>query len=1263
MAVKRIFVEKRQGFFDIPAQRLCNDLVETFRLTDLRAVRMIMRYDIEGLSDEEFARVRNIVFADPPVDTVYEDALPDFSDARIFAIEPLPGQFDPTAAAAAECVQLVTQGERPDVRTARVIVLVGKVDERVYEQIKAYLINTVESREASLAKPATLETRITLPMDVEVLTQFNQLSRTELERFHAAHNFAMSGADLEFVQQYFRDTEHRAPTITELRVIDTYWSDHCRHTTFTTAIDAVTIENGFFALPIVETYQTYTDDRRALYKDGKQRDTTLMDIAVIGMKALRAEGKLDDLDESEEINASSIRITVDVDGRDEEWLLMFKNETHNHPTEIEPFGGAATCLGGAIRDPLSGRSYVYQAMRVTGASDPRVPIEETLPGKLPQKKITLGAAEGYSSYGNQIGLATGQVREIYHKGYLAKRMEIGAVLGAVPADQVVRERPVPGDVVILLGGRTGRDGIGGATGSSKQHTESSLTTSGAEVQKGNPPTERKIQRLFRSPEVSRMIKRCNDFGAGGVAVAIGELADGLAIDLDAVPKKYEGLDGTELAISESQERMAVVLAPQDAAAFLRHADEENLEATEVAVVTAEPNLVMKWHGKEIVRIARSFLATNGVRQHVRVTVEAPNEKTPYLQQVPPLVKKAGRDLEAMWIANLSDLNICSQKGLGERFDSTVGAATVLMPFGGKYQLTPTEAMVAKIPVRHGETNTASAMAFGFDPDLSTWSPFHGAVYAVVEAAAKIVATGGKADAIRLTLQEYFERLGTDPKKWGKPFAALLGALRAQHELGIPAIGGKDSMSGTFENLNVPPTLVAFAAATVHANEVISPEFKYPGNKVLMVPVAHDAQDLPVFERLNRNFEKIHHLIADQKVFSAQSVGRGGIAAAISKMCLGNNLGFKFTAFFPQEDLFKPLYGTMLLEVSPSLDMAANLAGTGAVEIGTTRDVPSIITDLDTIVLADVKEAYTQPLEKIFPTTIPQSTRQAERPTYAPYAQGRRIGSSAKIAKPRVCIPVFPGTNCEYDSARAWERVGAIPEILVVRNLTPAAVEETVAAIAAALKRAQILMLPGGFSGGDEPDGTGKFIAAMFRAPAIAEAVQRLLRDQDGLILGICNGFQALLKLGLLPHGQITELDENTPTLTYNNIGRHVSQTVRVRVASNLSPWLSHVNVGDTHTLAVSHGEGRFYADAITVANLRIRGQIATQYVSEKGEPTLEQPYNPNGSVNAIEGITSPDGRIYGRMAHAERIGENIGKNVPGDMNQMVFESGAAYFMR
>ncbi|EHG20404.1 phosphoribosylformylglycinamidine synthase [Selenomonas infelix ATCC 43532] len=1262
MAVKRIFVEKRQGFFDIPAQRLCDDLVETFRLTDLRAVRIITRYDIEGLSDEEFAQVRNIVFADPPVDTVYEDALPFFSDARMFAIEPLPGQFDPTAAAAAECVQLVTQGERPDVRTARVIVLIGKIDDRVYEQIKAYLINTVESREASLATPATLESRIVQPMDVEVLAQFNQLSRGQLEQFRREHGFAMSEADLEFVQQYFRDTERRAPTITELRVIDTYWSDHCRHTTFTTAIDAVNIENGFFSLPIIETYQQYTDDRRAVYA-GDKRDMTLMDIAVIGMKVLRAEGKLKDLDESEEINACSIRVTVDVDGKDEDWLLMFKNETHNHPTEIEPFGGAATCLGGAIRDPLSGRSYVYQAMRVTGASDPRVPIEETLAGKLPQKKITLGAAEGYSSYGNQIGLATGQVREIYHKGYLAKRMEIGAVIGAVPAAQVVRECPQPGDVIILLGGRTGRDGIGGATGSSKQHTSDSLTTSGAEVQKGNPPTERKIQRLFRNPEVSRMIKRCNDFGAGGVAVAIGELADGLTIDLDAVPKKYEGLDGTELAISESQERMAVVLAPKNVAAFLRHADAENLEATEVAIVTAEPRLVMKWRGREIVRLARSFLATNGVRQHVRVIVEPPNEKNPYLQQLPPLVKKVGRALEDMWIENLRDLNVCSQKGLGERFDATVGAASVLMPFGGKNQLTPSEAMVAKLPVRHGETNTASAMAFGFNPDLSTWSPFHGAVYAIVEAVAKIVAVGGEAAKVRLTLQEYFEHLGTDPKKWGKPFAALLGALRAQHEMGIPAIGGKDSMSGSFENLNVPPTLVAFAVATMRANEVLSPEFKYPGNKVVMIPVPRDVQDLPVFPRLNKNFERIHQLITENKVFSAMSVGRGGIAAAISKMCLGNNLGFKFTSFIPQDDLFKPLYGTMLLEVASAFDTAANLAGTGAVEIGKTRDVPSIITEIDTIVLSDVHEAFTEPLEKIFPTTVPQIVRQIDRPTYAPYTQGKFVGSSVKIAKPRVCIPVFPGTNCEYDSARAWERAGAIPEIFVVQNLTPKAVEETVTALAAALRRSQILMLPGGFSGGDEPDGTGKFIAAMFRAPVLAEAVQRLLRDQDGLILGICNGFQALLKLGLLPYGKITDLNESSPTLTYNNIGRHVSQTVRVRIASNLSPWLAGVSVGDTHTIAVSHGEGRFYADAKTVANLRIRGQIATQYVNEKGMPTLDQPYNPNGSVNAIEGITSPDGRIYGRMAHAERIGENISKNVPGEMNQMIFESGVSYFMR
>ena len=1249
--VHRFYVEKKAPFQQ-EAASLHAELRDVLGVASLERVRILNRYDVEGIDTETLLACRYTVFAEPQTDYL-PYGVPE--DAHVLAVEYLPGQYDQRADAAEQCVALLS-GKRPIVRAVRVYLLYGALSDRDLAAVRKHLVNPVECREAQLEEYETLAAAHPQPGPVPVLEGFRELDDADLAAFVEEYGLSLTPDDLRCCRAHFR-AEGRDPTLTEIRVLDTYWSDHCRHSTFHTELDSVDIEDD----RIRSAWERYLALRRELGRT--DRPVTLMDLATIGARALKKRGLLTHWVESEEVNACTVRISADVDGRPKPWLLLFKNETHNHPTEIEPFGGAATCLGGAIRDPLSGRSYVYQAMRVTGASDPRVPIEETLPGKLPQKKITLGAAEGYSSYGNQIGLATGQVREIYHKGYVAKRMEIGAVIGAAPAAQVVRERPVPGDVVVLLGGRTGRDGIGGATGSSKQHTESSLTTSGAEVQKGNPPTERKIQRLFRSPEVSRMIKRCNDFGAGGVAVAIGELSDGLAVDLDAVPKKYEGLDGTELAISESQERMAVVLAPEDAPAFLRHADAENLEATQVAVVTAEPRLVMKWRGKEIVRIARSFLATNGVRQHTRVVVEAPNEKTPYLQQLPPLFKQAGKSLEEMWLANLRDLNICSQKGLGERFDGTVGAASVLMPFGGKHQLTPAEAMVAKIPVRHGETNTASAMAFGFDPDLSTWSPFHGALYAVVEAAAKIVAAGGKADAIRLTLQEYFERLGTDPKKWGKPFAALLGALRAQHELGIPAIGGKDSMSGTFEHLNVPPTLVAFAVAAVRANEVLSPEFKYAGNRVIMVPAAHDAQDLPVFSRLRLNFEKIHSLIVGQKVFAAQSVGRGGIAAAISKMCLGNNLGFKFTTFIPQEELFKPLYGTMLLEVANSFDIAANLAGTGAVEIGRTRDVPSIITDLDTIVLSDVRAAYTEPLEKIFPTTVAQTVRQIDRPTYAPYTQGRLSGSSLKIAKPRVCIPVFPGTNCEYDSARAWERVGAVPEIVVVRNLTPRAVEESVAAIAASIRQSQILMLPGGFSGGDEPDGTGKFIAAMFRAPAIAEAVQRLLRDQDGLILGICNGFQALLKLGLLPHGQITELDENTPTLTYNNIGRHVSQTVRVRVASNLSPWLSHVNVGDTHTLAVSHGEGRFYADAITVANLRIRGQIATQYVSEKGEPTLEQPYNPNGSVNAIEGITSPDGRIYGRMAHAERIGENIGKNVPGDMNQMVFESGAAYFMR
>ena len=1254
---QRLYIEKRPEYADDHA--LTERLKTRLDLAGLQRVRRLAVYDLYDCPAELLDLAVSHVFTDPVTDRT-RDALPEADYTLV--IEPLPGQYDQRADSAGQCLRLLDDAFAPTVVTSAVAWLFeGNLDDAAREKLRAHLINPIDSREKNLADTSLPPYHSASP--VPRYDDFRALDGDGLTAWHAAHGLAMTPADLAHIQRYYQ-AEGRDPSETEIRVLDTYWSDHCRHTTFATQLHDIRFPDSAFGQALAADYADYRVQREAVYGEAAAaRPDTLMELATIDAKHRRATGGLQDVEVSAEINACSVYVDVDEDGKTRPWLLQFKNETHNHPTEIEPYGGAATCIGGAIRDPLSGRAYVYQAMRISGSADPREPYAATLPGKLPQAVIAEGAAAGASSYGNQIGLATGQIVEYYHEGFKAKHMEVGAVVAAVPAENVRRDTPQAGDLVLLIGGATGRDGCGGATGSSRaQHTDS-LHESAAEVQKGNPPEERKLQRLYRNPDFARRIKRCNDFGAGGVAVAIGELADGLTINLNAVPKKYEGLDGTELAISESQERMAVVLSPADVPAFLRHADAENLEATEVALVTAEPRLVMKWNDREIVRIERGFLATNGVRQHVRVVVASPNEKTPYLQQIPPAVKKVGRALEDMWIANLSDLNVCSQKGLGERFDATVGAATVLMPFGGKNQLTPSEAMVAKLPVRHGETNTASAMAFGFDPDLSTWSPFHGALYAVVEAVSKIVAAGGEAAKVRLTLQEYFERLGTDPKKWGKPFAALLGALRAQHELGIPAIGGKDSMSGTFENLNVPPTLVAFAVSTLHANETISPEFKYPNNKVVMIPVSYDAQDLPVFSRLNTNLVKIHQLMKEQKVFSALSVGRGGIAAAISKMCLGNNLGFKFTTFIPQDDLFKPLYGTMLLEVSSSFNTAANLAGTGAVEIGRTRDVPSIITEIDTIVLSDVHEAFTEPLEKVFPTTVTQTVRQIDRPTYAAYTQGKFAGSSVKIAKPRVCIPVFPGTNCEYDSARAWERVGAIPEIFVVRNLTPKAVEETVSALAASLKRSQILMLPGGFSGGDEPDGTGKFIAAMFRAPALTEAVQRLLRDQDGLILGICNGFQALLKLGLLPYGKITDLSENTPTLTYNNIGRHVSQTVRVRVASNLSPWLAGVSVGDTHTIAVSHGEGRFYADAKTVANLRIRGQIATQYVNEKGDPTLEQPYNPNGSVNAIEGITSPDGRIYGRMAHAERIGADIIKNVPGDMNQMIFESGVSYFMR
>ena len=1257
MSVRRVFVEKRQGFFDIPAQQLCDDLVESFRLSGLKAVRLINRYDIEGLSDDEYQSVKNVVFAEPPVDVIYEEILPDFPNSRVFAVEYLPGQYDQTADSAAQCVQLVTQKERPNIATARVVVLVGDVDDDAFAAIKSYYINAVESREAALEKPASLDMKTDTPPDVEILHGFVGWNDKMLENFIKLRGFAMSFEDLKFCQAYFRDTERRDPTITEIRVIDTYWSDHCRHTTFTTAIDLVDIEQGYYSEVIERAYNRYLDDRSEVYGT-KERDVTLMDLAVMGMKALRKQGKLNDLDQSEEINACSIVVNADINGEEEEWLVMFKNETHNHPTEIEPFGGAATCLGGAIRDPLSGRSYVYQAMRVTGAADPRRKLSETLPGKLPQKKITLGAAAGYSSYGNQIGLATGQVAEVYHDGFLAKRMEIGAVIAAAPKVNVVREVPSEGDVVILVGGRTGRDGCGGATGSSKEHTEDSLLSCGAEVQKGNPPTERKIQRLFRNPAVSRMIKRCNDFGAGGVSVAVGELTDGLIIDLDAVKKKYDGLDGTELAISESQERMAVVVDAGDAERFQRLADDENLESTIVARVTSDRRMIMKWRGNEIVSLSRDFLDTNGVKQHINVKVELPDPAKNYLNQIPARVDAMGNDVEKAWIENLKDLNVCSQKGLAERFDSSIGGNTVLMPFGGKHQLTPAEGMVAKLPVLGAETNTATAMTYGYNPYFMEWSPFHGAMYSVVEAAAKMVALGGRADKIRLTFQEYFESLGKDSVKWGRPFSALLGALWAQHELEIPAIGGKDSMSGTFMDRTVPPTLAAFAVDVMKADNAISPEFKYAGNNVYLIPAPKDKFGLPVFSKLKKNFAAISRFIAQKKVFSASSIRQGGVAAAITKMCAGNGIGFEFVKKQTRESLFLPDYGSIIIETADNANAEELLADTGCVLIGHTTSKNSIIIGDASVYLPDAVKAYTEPLEKIFPTSVKAKVSQASQ---AIYSMGNKIKCRGSVAVPKVFIPVFPGTNCEYDTARAFERAGAEAETLVIRNLTPAAVEDSVDAIVRGIKSSQIVMLPGGFSGGDEPDGSGKFIAAMFRNPRIKEEIMKLLNKRDGLMLGICNGFQALIKLGLVPYGEIRDLSASSPTLTHNQIGRHASCMVRTKVVSNLSPWFNNVKPGEIFTIPISHGEGRFVADTEVIANLRRNGQIATQYVDFKGEPSMDMPFNPNGSVNAIEGITSPDGRVLGKMGHSERIGGSVAMNVPGNQDQQLFEAGVRYF--
>ena len=1227
--VSRIYVEKKPGF-DVEAQQLKGELTEILGIKGIEALRIINRYDVEGIDEELFRSCVPTVFSEPQVDVTY-DELPA-SDGAVFAVEFLPGQFDQRADSASECVQLISQGERPAVRSAKVYMISGALDEAAIDAIKHYVVNPVEARIASLDLPEPLYMETPEPQPVEVLDGFRELDEAGLAAFIADRGLAMDEADIAFCQQYFRD-EDRDPTITEIRVIDTYWSDHCRHTTFGTVLDDVTIDDAV----VQQAFDRYMEMRHELGRDAKP--VCLMDMGTIGAKYLKKTGVMTDVDESEEINACTVKVKVDVDGEDQDWLFLFKNETHNHPTEIEPFGGAATCVGGAIRDPLSGRSYVYQAMRVTGAGDPLVPVSETLPGKLPQRKLVTTAAAGYSSYGNQIGLATGQVDEIYHPGYVAKRMEIGAVVGATPASHVRRECPAPGDVIVLLGGRTGRDGIGGATGSSKAHKLDSLEHCGAEVQKGNAPIERKLQRLFRREDACKMIKRCNDFGAGGVSVAIGELADGLYIDLNKVTKKYEGLDGTELAISESQERMAVALAPEDVDKFIAIATEENLEATPVAKVTEEKRLNMVWNGVSIVNISREFLNSNGAEKHQNVHVEKGSVWQP---------QWAGLTFSQKMKSMVGDLNVCSKKGLSERFDSTIGAATVLMPFGGAYQLTPQNAMVAKLPV-NGETSTCSGMAWGYNPYLMSANQYVGARMAVIESVTKLVATGFRYEDAYLTFQEYFERLGNKPERWGKPLAALLGALDAQIGLGIASIGGKDSMSGSFEQLDVPPTLVSFATAIGKASRVISTEFKKPESTVVLVrPIIDPETGCPNFFSLKANYKIVENMIEEGMVASACSVGYGGIAEALFKMGLGNRIGFKMRADMTTHQMFEPMYGSIILEMVS--DSPAGML------LGETTKEYTFESCGEKLDMAELQEIWESKLEPVYPyRKAGPAVEKINGSLTAPAAP--KIG----VAKPKVIIPVFPGTNCEYDTAKAFARAGADPEILVVRNLTPADVAESCEALVKAIDASQIVMLPGGFSGGDEPDGSAKFIASFFRNPAVTEAVRRLLQQRDGLMLGICNGFQALIKLGLVPYGDIRPITACDPTLTFNTIGRHQSMLVHTRVASTGSPWLSKCEVGEMHTVAISHGEGRFVAPQEVLDTMLRNGQVATQYVDLTGVPTMDQSFNPNGSVLAIEGITSPDGRVFGKMGHSERSGEYLYKNVTGDKYQPIFEGGVDYF--
>ena len=1249
MSVYRIYVEKKPQFA-VEGKAVLSDLKTALQIKGIKDVRIVNRYDAEGITKENFEKATPTVFSEPPVDDVYY-SLPEIeADEKMFATEFLPGQFDQRADSAAQCIQMLCQGERPTVKYAKLYILKGDISDEDFTKIKHYLINAVEARECGFEQYETLDVKYDIPKDVAVLDGFIGLSEDELAEFIKKYALAMDLGDIKFCQEYFKK-EQRDPTLTEIRMIDTYWSDHCRHTTFGTIIDNAKIDAPYIA----ETYKEYKLDKEELGRSAKP--VCLMDIATAAVRKLKKDGLLPDLDESEEINACSVKITVDVDGKDEQWLLMFKNETHNHPTEIEPFGGAATCLGGAIRDPLSGRAYVYQAMRVTGAADPRVPVEDTLPGKLPQRKITIGAAAGYSSYGNQIGLATGHVQEYYHDKFVAKRMEVGAVVGAVPRNLVKREVPEPGDLLVLLGGRTGRDGCGGATGSSKEHTVDSLASCGAEVQKGNPPTERKIQRLFRNPEVTPMIKRCNDYGAGGVSVANGELADGLVIDLDKVPKKYEGLDGTELAISESQERMALVIAPENIKKFIAFADEENLEATVIGQVSDNRRLVMYWRGDKIVDLSRDFLNTNGVAQHADVKV-CDVEGECVFDKLPAEVAAAD-GLKNAWLANLGRLNVCSQKGLSERFDSTIGRGTVLMPFGGKRQLTPSEGMVGRLPVLHGKTTAASVMACGYNPEVACWSPFHGALYAVVESVTRAVVLGADPAKLRLTCQEYFPKLH-NTELWGQPFAALLGAFTALDALELPAIGGKDSMSGTFMDKTVPPTLVSFAVDVIDGDKAVSAEFKNAGSKVVFLSCPRETTEVPDFGALKANLTAVHKAILAGKITAAASVKEGGIAALVTTMCLGNSLGFEFIKPYNDTDgLFTLQPGGMVLELAEGTEPEDLFEGLDYMLLGHTSEKQVIAINEDVIPMGEAEKAYSTPLEGIFPSkTDEKDDKDIDMPIYKAELP---LTAPVTIARPRVFIPVFPGINCEYDSARAFEDAGAVAETFIVRNLTPQAVEESVAKMVEMIDNAQIVMLPGGFSAGDEPDGSGKFIATMLRNPRIKEAIERLLNDRDGLMLGICNGFQALVKLGLVPYGEIREMSANSPTLTFNNIGRHVSQIVNTRVVSNKSPWFSAVEPGEIHSVAVSHGEGRFYAPEETIKALFANGQVATQYVDENGKPTMAMPYNPNGSLYAIEGITSPDGRILGKMGHTERFVPGLFKNISGNKDQKIFISGVNYF--